>query len=141
MLLIHQEQIAASDTALCSQTAEEVKESFDLFDRAGSGKIALFDRIHAAACPSFRVAIRFGADLLEGASFCVDPLGAVDGPERNSLTPHPWRAGKVSHEDFGTVVRACGHNPTEAELGEDKGDQVRPRAPAPPCEVQVPTFS
>jgi hypothetical protein len=30
------------------------------------------------------------------------------------------------------VVRACGHNPTEAELGEDKGDQVRPRAPAPP---------
>ena len=30
------------------------------------------------------------------------------------------------------MVRACGHNPTEAELGEDKGDQVRPRAPAPP---------
>jgi hypothetical protein len=65
MLLIHREQIAASDTALCSQTAEEVKESFDMFDCAGFGKIALFDRIPAAAGPSCRVAIRFGADLLE----------------------------------------------------------------------------
>ena len=35
-------------------------------------------------------------------------------------------SGSVSFEDFGTVVRAVGHNPTEKELAEaGSGNQVR----------------
>ena len=132
VLLIQQEQIAASDTALCSQTAEEVKESFDLFDRAGSGKIALFDRI--PACPSARVAIRFGANFAR-RRFILRRIAwryRWAGTKQSDPTPPARRQG----EPRGLRDRGAGVWPQpdegRARRGQGgPGPPPRSRAPAP----------
>ena len=103
-----------------------MKEAFELFDRAGSGASNLSPR------PAARLLCRPRSQEM-GASSGPPLLSRTDAVSRSGLVSHRvlvgWFAGKISGDDFGTVVRAVGLNPTEADLsGAGGGDKVRQTA-------------
>jgi hypothetical protein len=88
------------------QSPDDVKEAFELFDRAGSGASWQSPPPRGSGTHSL-VNTLLSWLAVSHAAVASPPLPA---------SPVAPRAGKISFEDFGTVVRAVGLNPSEKEL-------------------------